>query len=438
MKKVINSRKVYLSILFIIFMLMLLCNILTPKIVDDFSYHFSFATGERITNVFQIFPSMMAHAEKMNGRLIPHFFVQLFEMLPKCIFNVINSLMFMAMVVLVYKIVMGDKKNNNAMFLTIFGAVWVFQPAFGQINLWLDGACNYMWGITFGLLFLIPFMYGYMYGRHMHNIFAKVGFLIFSFLAGAYSENGSAAFIFMAVIFICLECASQHRIRPRLYDCIAVLVSCMGYLTMFLAPAQWTNKSAKFTWETIRTNFMNALEMYYSFYIVLAVFVVMLVLAYMCNVNKKRLVLSLVLLSGSLISNFMMIVASYYAERSACSSIVLLIAATAVLMQDVFEGKNRPVVACLEACMMLMTVYYVCIGLNDIYVTDCRIKENEAYIYACKEQGIKDITLTMFTPDTKYSAVKDLRYLATDTSQTWPNTAMAKYYGVDSIIGQWR
>ena len=81
MKKVINSRKVYLSILFIIFMLMLLCNILTPKIVDDFSYHFSFATGERITNVFQIFPSMMAHAEKMNGRLIPHFFVQLFEML---------------------------------------------------------------------------------------------------------------------------------------------------------------------------------------------------------------------------------------------------------------------------------------------------------------------------------------------------------------------
>ena len=56
-----------------IFAFMMIANFLTPLIADDYSYHFSFLTGRRITGIFQIFPSLISHANNMNGRLVAHF-----------------------------------------------------------------------------------------------------------------------------------------------------------------------------------------------------------------------------------------------------------------------------------------------------------------------------------------------------------------------------
>ena len=57
------------------------------------------------------------------------------------------------------------------------------------------------------------------------------------------------------------------------------------------------------------------------------------------------------------------------------------------------------------------------------------------HLIQCAENGIKDVSLTVVQADTKYAAVWGLRYLSTDDASTWPNNAMAKYYGIDSIIG---
>ena len=48
----------------LLFFFMLVCNILTPYLADDFTYMFSFQSGERIRNLLDIFPSMLAHAQK--------------------------------------------------------------------------------------------------------------------------------------------------------------------------------------------------------------------------------------------------------------------------------------------------------------------------------------------------------------------------------------
>lgn len=65
-----------------IFILLLVYNRLTPYLVDDFTYCFSFQTGDKLSGILDIFPSMLAHASSMNGRLAAHSLVQFFTLLP--------------------------------------------------------------------------------------------------------------------------------------------------------------------------------------------------------------------------------------------------------------------------------------------------------------------------------------------------------------------
>lgn len=63
------------------------------------------------------------------------------------------------------------------------------------------------------------------------------------------------------------------------------------------------------------------------------------------------------------------------------------------------------------------------------------MKQNEAYIYACKEKGILDIEVPMISGSTKYSVGGSNKYLDTEDAAMWPNYSMSYYYGVNSIIG---
>lgn len=72
-KSSFNSEKIKVGIIFMtVFVLFLLLNILTPLYADDYSYSFSFATGERINNISQIIPSQIIHYYNLNGRSIAH------------------------------------------------------------------------------------------------------------------------------------------------------------------------------------------------------------------------------------------------------------------------------------------------------------------------------------------------------------------------------
>ena len=65
-----------------VFISAFMLTVLTPKYADDFAYSFSFATDQRIRSIADIFPSMAVHRVLLNGRVVPHFLVQLFLMFP--------------------------------------------------------------------------------------------------------------------------------------------------------------------------------------------------------------------------------------------------------------------------------------------------------------------------------------------------------------------
>ena len=143
-----KNRKSLYIVLMLIFLFMLLLNILTHFYADDYTYMNSFATGERISSIGDIFKSLVSHAKNMNGRLVAHFFVQLFLFLPVAFFKIINPLIFVLQIFIVVRLC-GKNKNDPLFFVLSFAFIWIFEPAFGQVNLWLDGACNYLWASVF-------------------------------------------------------------------------------------------------------------------------------------------------------------------------------------------------------------------------------------------------------------------------------------------------
>jgi hypothetical protein len=50
----------------------------TPLMMDDYDYSFSWATGEKLTSLSDIFASQIAHYSLWGGRSVTHFLVQLF------------------------------------------------------------------------------------------------------------------------------------------------------------------------------------------------------------------------------------------------------------------------------------------------------------------------------------------------------------------------
>ena len=100
---------------------MFLLNHYTFYAADDYSYMNSFATHKKIQTVWDIFPSMYAHAKGMNGRLVAHFFVQLFLLLPSGIFDVVNAVIFTMLILILYRYLFWNKKRNALALVSIFG-----------------------------------------------------------------------------------------------------------------------------------------------------------------------------------------------------------------------------------------------------------------------------------------------------------------------------
>lgn len=419
-----------------VFLLMLLCNLLTGLFVDDYVYLCNFATGERLSSFFEIFPSISVHARAMNGRTIAHFLLQAFLLLPMPVFDLINSLAFTTLIVLICKIGAGGRKNSPFLFPAVFSAIWLFTAEPGQVFLWTDGSCNYLFGITVGLLFLIPYVQAFLCDEKAQSIPKEIAFIALGFIAGGYLENTSAAVIFTAVLLVIFTSVKTHS-KPKIAHCLAVLSAVGGFLFMILAPAERKNKFGGFSFGDLRRGFITALEMLKEFRVLIFFLAALFVLAIHLKLSKEKLVLSGIFALGAFFANFAMSAAKYYPGRASLAVTVFLTVACAILADEILHSENRVRICIIIALVILIicAAYYVLYGVNDIYETHLLQKENQEIISARKAAGELDVRLPFILPKTKYSAVHELKYLDEADASSWPNSSMASYYGVRSILG---
>jgi len=436
-----RQNRIEWGILICIFSILIVFNWLTPYIADDFPYLFSFADGERIRSLTDIAISMAAHRRIMNGRIVAHALVQFFTLFPTVCFDLVNAGMFAVYIALMYKVGTIRQKRCPALLLAVFCLVWLYHPGIADAILWQDGAINYLWSVVFGLLFIWPYLRVCIYGDPFNRKLEKMAFLVFSFLFGAYSENVSFACIVMAALSVGWDYFQKRKWNYFLIGCI--ILACIGYATIYTAPAQWDNKAVGMNMVSILTSFVSAVVMYRKFGILWVLFIVLLIVNLKEKVNQNVIIQAVLFLIGSLAANFIMIFARYYAERSATGAFCFLLVAVVTLARPLIQKPNyQTATLCLIAVLAIATIPALAEATRDIGKTYIEIQQNEAYIAECKDKGILDIEVPVLTnARTDYSVAytsnrnSHATYLQIGESQTWPNTAMAKYYGVNSLTG---
>ena len=435
-KKYNKSSIIFVAVIFIIYIFMFVGNYLTPRVVDDFGYCYSHATGERITSVADIVESMKIHRVYSNGRVIPHGIVQLFLMFPDVIFDIINPLFFIGelLLILYYSFDFNLKSLDykGLIIFCVFGLIWFSQPAFGQVNFWLDGSCNYLLAAVIHLLFFLPFYKLYKNVPVLENIFLQILFVIFGFVAGAFSENGSAATMAMAGIVILCKIIKKEKVKIIYY--LSLATSLLGYISMVFVPA--TSNQGRFANVRFFGGFLHCLFIFGKYLPATAIYIIA-VMFLLLKKNTSEFKTSLIFVFGSMVSLFLLIFVSFQSDRRGYFSVILMVIADLILIKDLLripEYHNN----CFKIFLgfAVFSTIIMCFGMFDIHKTYTLIRQNEQHIIECRHKGETDVEIPDIKPITKYSAIDELIYVNTSSSNTWPNDSMAKYYGVKSIIGK--
>ncbi len=425
----------FLAVILTIYILMFIGNYLTPKVVDDFGYCYNWATGERVKSVADIAESMKVHLVYANGRIIPHSIVQFFLMFPDIVFDIINPLFFVGelLLILYYSFDFNLKSfdDRGLIIFCVFGLIWFSQPAFGQVNFWLDGSCNYLLATIIHLLFFLPYFKLYKNAETLKSVWLKILFVVFGFVAGAFSENGSAATMVMAGIVILDRIIKKEKVRIFYY--LSLITSLAGYVSMVFVPA--TSNRGRLAHIHILNGIVECFFIVGLYLPVIAVFVITVMFLLIIK-KRENIKGSLLFVFGSFLSLFMLVVVPVQSDRRGYFSVILMTIADLILIKDLIEipeyRKNCKKIMC---CFAAFSVLILSIGFFDIQNTYSLINENRQHIIECREKGQLDVKIPYILPKTKYSAIDGLKYIDTTDSQSWPNDSMAKYYSVNTIIG---
>ena len=236
-------------ILLCIFLVMLVFNFMTPMFADDYIYVLNLNRETPLTDLRDVFNSVSSFRSMHNGRVAAHFFAQLFLLLPKAVFCVVNAAMCTLLFYCIhcYQKTAGGRRSTLLMLCAV-AMVWLLMPGIGHSFLWLTGSCSYLWAITFMVCFLYPFFREFVAPQNVEAkgaaaVLKNLLALGFAFFAGSYSENGAfsalaVAFCFLALILI------RDRKLPRQLS-LRFAVACGGFLGLMLAPAELGTKNVE-------------------------------------------------------------------------------------------------------------------------------------------------------------------------------------------------
>lgn len=436
LRKLNTSRTVIIAILAAIFLLLLYCNYLTPLQGDDYAYMHSFADGSRITSVADILTSLRAHRLTTNGRLIPHFFVHLFLMIPLPFFKVLNAAVFTLMILLfylfAYRFSTKEPRHNALLLCVIFGVVWVISPEFGANNLWLAGSFNYLWGETLFLLWLGIMTRDYFFDTDMKPG-QELAFVLFAFVVGNYSENLSVAAVFLMLAFIVLSRFWKKRPWKRWHIC-GLCAMVIGFLLLAFAPAELVTKIARRTFGDYFQMFLIVLRAYLRYWPLILFYVGACWAAVRKKISLELRVLTLVFVLASMAQHFVLVAATYLDFRVTYLTCCLLLLADLLLFQALFEGKGARVLCALSAVMLALTLYWVVVGVRDLRLVHYKVKYNEELIREQLAEGKTVLHLPFILPETEYSSLYLWGYIRQDP-ENYHNAVLAEYYGVDKVTG---
>lgn len=144
-----NKKLLFIYVCVFAYILFLTAN--CGFITDD--YHFLFVwkdfepqiNDKPINGLSDILLSMKNYYNYSGGRIIAHFVAFVFININKWFFNIINSIVFVCLGILIRKLVYDRQKGITLAQVIIYFSMLLFLPSFGDTVLWISGSVNYLW-----------------------------------------------------------------------------------------------------------------------------------------------------------------------------------------------------------------------------------------------------------------------------------------------------
>lgn len=230
---------VFAAILALMAATMFLLNVHTPLQMDDYDYSFSWSTGKPLAGVADVLASQAAHYRLWGGRSVVHTLAQLFLYWGKGVFNIANTAAYMLLVLELYTLAKPKGRRFCwTVLLVLHAALFTLVPFFGTVFLWLDGACNYLWGTALALLplLIIP--------RLLEKECAALGVIgvPLCFLSGWTNENAACGMLAVALLLLADSAYRGKRTPVSAWLCLAAQAA--GAAMMILAPGNFARASA--------------------------------------------------------------------------------------------------------------------------------------------------------------------------------------------------
>ncbi|MCL1854465.1 MAG: DUF6056 family protein [Clostridia bacterium] len=422
------NRGVFVGILVIAFAAIWIMSCFTPLEADDYSYLHNFATGERLRFLGELIPSLRIHYLIHSGRVVTNGLAQVMLLLGKTVFNLANGAMFVAFLLGFYGLVSGGKKYDWPLLLAVLSAVFLFAPVFGVAVLWLDGSCNYLWGMTMILHALRPFKQAVLIrGGGQKRPWVQGLYGLLALLAGNVIDNMSLGMICMMALSILWLCWQKQRVPAYFWGMLGM--ACLGYLVLVGSPAMTVAKSGLGGY---LSRFSLCVGMALDQWPLLLTYAVLFFLARGSPNLRERLWLSLGLAACAMLCNLGMILADRYPQRAAFGWVVMLLAACGILipsLEQVLAGRLwHGLVAGLALTAVLTFLWAMPLNYERYRMAEARVAE----ALAQRDAGVTEVVVFGIRSRSKYDIFRDGVTLSGDSN--WrPNLGFAKYYGLDSV-----
>ena len=453
MSNLFNKNKFFLFAILLVFgVLFFLLNIYTPlSFKDDLGYSFSFATGEPITSINQIFESQLAHYNIINGRFVVHTIEQLLLLAGKPIFNIANTLIFLLFGMLVtYHITGQSVVIHPALLLCVFCLIMLITPCFAEDLLWVSGACNYLFGFTICLLYLLPYRAAFTAREKTYKtvpeIFKALGMLILGIVAGNTMENAGVALIATTVAYLVFYRVNRIKIRAWML----MPGTLLGLSSLLLAPGEITRlgTAGPISIGSILTAFFSTSMALVVHYYPLLLLQITTIYIYIGRQQQSKAKLfsqhvinwqfTIIYFVGALAATFSMIVVPggigiYSRIWFGPQTFYLILLGTSYILVRDFIIEHTKALGNILVCSLFIATLVV--SVQGLWNVRNRFYENENRFIAAQEQlkaGEKVIKIPGLSSTSRFSIYfSGGEHLYYDASK---NETAATYYGLPEII----
>lgn len=476
LKKLYSNYSFYLFMLIFFIIFSISTNMSFKS--DEFNYSHITWTNIRLSSLSDIITSQKILYVNWTGRILAHFFIQLFLFLGHNLYPIFNSLIFCLFIYLIVKL--SSKKTSSYLIISASCLVFLFIPIFGETIIWLSGSLNYLWPATLFLLFIylynkensklpIVMLLAFLSGMSQETIFLGGGaYLIYNLINKKFTLKTCLIYGCFFIGGLILLCAPGNFLRASssqlskfyiILDIIKIVLGVFLYTTLILINTYLKKRTLRFIENLSKKTYLNVLSILsvialiafyilgiykasYSFAILNLIntfkYVIILIPLYLFifiksiqnNVSSSQILNSISLLLIGFVDALIMSVMPEFPYRSLFLSCTFIIIATMMLLPYI----DLKQVKIISIPILISTISLLLITLN-FYLSTLRTWNED--VCAKLESSTDSSLITLPIIDQPSNLISNFySYSQFDISPySVVNFYGARYYRHDKIIG---